>query len=362
MAFSTGVSLLCVMGAYSVSMSGLTSGLFYDTSASTTGTMPYTLILSGHSGVSSVVVEMLGGGTPSYTLTNPQSSLSNTINFTKTSGVYIGSYRLVVTTTDTTVYYSPYFDLDMATNYFYLTTSYSTSSYTVAGSARSYTVTSPDAWGRNSGDYLTYSHTSSDSSIVVAPNLSENNLYMYIQRDKFGGLYSSNVTFAAKDSEEIAGSFGGTIPVNLNRATAWITASTNSSATYGAGSGYNINCRIRDTGVIDWSAVTGSTSTSGLVDGYWATEGGGICKTAYDLGLLFKTKYTHVSGDTRWTITDGTNNYTKDILLSGGYIVRLTNDTVVGTVTSEVKVGFYTTSDTLLYEQNIILSVTRTAL
>lgn len=358
---STGVSLLCVLGLRSVDISG-TSGVFYDTGAPTIGAVPYTLVMVGHSGISTVSVEMSGVGYPSYSLTNPQSSLSNTINFTKVVGTYTGSYRLVVTTTDATVYYSPYFILNMVTNYFYLTTSYSTSTYDTAGVARSYTVTSPDAWGRSSTQYHTYSTTSSNPIIQVDPKLPENNIYMYIQNDKFGGLYSSNVTFAARDSEGVLGGFGGTIPVSLSRVASWNTASINSSATYDAGNGYYISCELFIDGSVFWRAVSGSSSTSGLVDGYWATEGGGVCKTSNSSGLDFKTKYTHVSGDTRWIITDGSNNYTKDVLLSWGKEVRLTNNTLIGTVTSVVRIGFYTTLNVLLYEQDITLSVTRTAL
>jgi hypothetical protein len=317
----------------------------------------------GHAGVSTVVVEMLGGGTPSYTLTNSQSSLNNTINFTKASGLYTGQYRLVVTTTDSTVYYSQYFYLNMVTNYFYTSISYSTSAYNSAGEARGYTYTQPDAWGRFGYSYSGYSSTSSNPNIVVDLSSVEDNLYIYIKDDKFGS-YSSNVAFAKYDSEGIVGGFGGTIPVSLNRVASWSTASTNSSVTYGSGSGTSkyLECRVSQDGSINWSIDGSNTSSTGVVDGYWATEDGDECKTKLGLGLSFKTKYSHVSGDTRWVVTSAGQNYSKGTLLLGGYTVRLINSDTIGTVTSVVRVGFYTTSDVLLYEQDITLSVTRTAL
>lgn len=361
---STGIALLPTSSRNFVLNAGI-GGNYYSTGGTVTASESYTISESGYGGVNSVTVEFTGTGSPSYSLANPSNSLSNTITFTKTGGSYSlfnGAYRVKVITNDGTIFYSSYFNLKMVVHYFYLTTSYTTSSYTVAGVARSYTVDSPDSWGQSYPVYTGYSSTSSNPDIEISPDLPSTNLYIYITPDKFG-VNSSNITFAAKDSEGITGGYGGTIPVSLNRAAAWITASTTSSATFGAGNGYYLECEVENLGSIDWGTGSNSPSSStGMVDGFWATEAAGICKTVNDSSLQYKTKYTHVSGDTRWVVTDGISNYSKDTLLDFGRKVRLTNNTTIGTVTSTIKIGFYTTSDTLLYEQTITLSVVRTAL
>lgn len=360
---SVGVNLLTV--AYreiTISGFGGLKILGYNTGGTATASDSYTVTLNGLSTITNNSISFSPTtNQPSYSFSNPTSSLSNTANYTLTTGskaIHKSTATLTVTAdgqTDKTATAQ----LVMGTFFTSITPTYSTSSYSTGGTFFALTFGSTDYWGQTLNLTWFPFYYVSNSNIEFPSNESADGsgARFYLRRDLFGNV-TGNVTVAISDSEGIVGTYGANKAFNFTRTASWQTAgAATGSATYTTGNtaqyGIDINFVGGD---VDWSDYLGNAVSTSFTDGRWAHENGGDVKLFNQSDLEFKIKYTHVSGSTSWYIrTSGGTAGTKDVILSGAFC-RLRIPSTVAT-SCVVKVGFYTTADVLLYEQNVTMTI-----
>lgn len=391
MAYSTGVTLLST-GLRSLTMTLTNTGsVIYSTGSAATGNTTLNITLVGFSGIANTVVEFSPtSGAPSYSLSNPVTSLTNTITFNYSSGsysVYNGGYRVVVTTNEGTTHYLPsslYYNMDACTFYFPVTCSYSTASLNI-GTTRSVTYSpSVDAWGvsyhpvtnKSAGLKITGATSVTYTSHWVDNFNGTGNFSYFINPSLLTGSFSGDtIAFGLRDSNGIYGTFGGAISIpSTSRQCFMDVVDRNSSITsYYSANPNNINQQLIFTvnafGACTWShTATVLGSSTGMTNGTWCRENGGSPITRYGLGLEFKIQVTHVSGNSvHWGFyqenLSGSSSFSR--AKDTTYTINQSGDnkywrikTVTINTTVVVRVIVTNLSDVLMFQEDITLTST----
>lgn len=327
----------------------------------------YVIELAGETIISQSVVFTSSSNQPSFVFLNVPNSSLNRVTFSLSSTSTLGhngKYKIVLTTASGKVLESPLTQISLAVHFIPMTTSYSVSSYNVSGSPVPISSTSPDSFGISVNSDGTFGNRLNINSSSFNISCIANNMRIYLDPKLFTNI-STNVKVNIPDSSNFIGNYGNDFPISLTRSVAWSTASENALANFSSGSGQYLRVSFSGFGRVNWSTI-GSSSTVNLVDGWWATEDGGDCKispTATSTELLYKLKYSHVSGSTSWKVVGDSGAIGSKDVISPPFLARSLqlDASSLGTTTSTVRVGFYDNNNSLLYEQNIILTVNKTS-